>query len=1434
MRLYRVIVVPAALVLGLVLAPGAAERARAQPLSPQDLPPELRPWVPWVLDEVRDYGCPRVQGRPVCLWPGRLRLDLGSTGGTLALEVHADREADLRLPGSAEVWPEGLTLDGRPAAVHDRGGSPGLRVPAGRHRVSGRFVWSRLPESLGVPPEIGLVELSVEGRRVARPRRERSGLLWVRARTDEAAGERESLRLQVFRRVADGIPVFVETRLQLEVSGRAREVALPLALLPGTVAVDVGGDLPARVEEGTLRVQVRGGRFGLRVLARVEGRPEALERPPADSSPGDAAKDPSSVAPGAPAWPEREVWVFQANEELRQAELSGPAAIDPSRTELPDEWRALPAFLVEPGGRLALATTRRGQPHAAPDALELVRAVWVDPDGSAMTVRDRFAGTLHGTTRLDLLPPGTLGRVAVDGDDQLVTANPQTQAPGVELRRATLRLEADSRLPRKGALHAVGWTTAVERLQTTLHLSPGWSILGATGVDQLPGTWTSRWTLLGFFFVLLVAFAAHRLFGPRHAALAAVTLVLTHGEPGAPFLVWLSLLAALALRRVAPAGRLGSVGRIWFLASAGVLVLALVPFARDQVRDALFPQVAGGPAPGRGGVEGGVAGGVVGGVVGGVPAPVVRDQAAPMEAQEESTDELRSLGYVGDEAAAKSEYERKADRPRAPASQEPSRAKARESYAYNVALEQDPKAVLQTGPGVPSWAWRTYSLAWTGPVGRDHRMRLFLASPALNRALTAVRLVLVALLAWVVFTGRWPRRPRGRAPEGGAAVAGVTTLLLIALAGARVAEPADTPSPQLLEELRKRLTRPAPCEPGCVTTPAMDLRVSDERLEVRAEVHAAADGTWAMPGPLASWAAADVRLDGTPAVAVAQLADGFLHLRLPPGVHRVELSGPLPPGDSFTLQMPSLPRRARADAPGWEVTGLRGDGPPDPSVQFTRRLSALRRGASVEGGRYAPWLEVTRTLRFGVSWTVETRVRRVTPPGAPVAVRVPLVAGEAPTRAQLAVEDGEVAVSLGADEVEAGWESTLEAKASLSLRAPEGRPWSEVWRLQCSTIWACTADGLPPVRRFAGGVFEPTYRPWPGESLEVSLAHPAGIEGQTLTADSLRLEATPGARLERVRLLVRIRSSREQPFLLHLPRGAEVQQVLLDGEERPSRPQESGELRVSVPAGAHGLEVRWQQERGMGPVYALPRLGVPGTAVNVTQSLTLPPSRWLLVTWGPAWGPAVLFWPYLVFLLAVAIGLGRHPASPLTSAQWILLGLGLSQIPAIGALVVAGFVLALAARRRRQPAGALAFDLMQVGLAAWALVSLVLLYAAIHQGLLLRPDMQVAGNGSTDTALNWYADRASGQTPSAGLVSLPLWVYRLSMLAWALWLATSLVRAVAWGWRAFGEGGLWRTLTLRRPPGPRTPDESGAKGGSPLAGGDDRRSESDARGGERP
>jgi hypothetical protein len=227
----------------------------------------------------------------------------------------------------------------------------------------------------------------------------------------------------------------------------------------------------------------------------------------------------------------------------------------------------------------------------------------------------------------------------------------------------------------------------------------------------------------------------------------------------------------------------------------------------------------------------------------------------------------------------------------------------------------------------------------------------------------------------------------------------------------------------------------------------------------------------------------------------------------------------------------------------------------------------------------------------------------------------------------------------------------------------------------------------------------------------------------------------------------------------------------------------------------------------MGLYRRVPTVGLPVPAVNVETVLHLPDSRWLLFTRGPSWGPAVLFWGYLVLAVLVAVGLGLFADSPLSVTQWLLLALGLTQTSAIGALVVAGLFVALTWRARWPRKSALAHDGLQIVLAIWIVLTLTILYGVVEQGLLLRPDMQVAGAESTDTVLRWYADRVEQATPSAGVVSLPLWVYRGLMLAWALWLAASLVRWAGWSWHALGEGGLWRPLPWRRKPAstPRPP-----------------------------
>jgi hypothetical protein len=136
----------------------------------------------------------------------------------------------------------------------------------------------------------------------------------------------------------------------------------------------------------------------------------------------------------------------------------------------------------------------------------------------------------------------------------------------------------------------------------------------------------------------------------------------------------------------------------------------------------------------------------------------------------------------------------------------------------------------------------------------------------------------------------------------------------------------------------------------------------------------------------------------------------------------------------------------------------------------------------------------------------------------------------------------------------------------------------------------------------------------------------------------------------------------------------------------------------------------------------------------------------------------------------------------------------------LGAVVV-GWLLALGLRSRwRGPREPAYYNLIQGATASLSLLAMAALVAAVHHGLLGTPEMQVTGHGSTATSLHWYQDRTGAEPPRAWIFWVPLWVYRLLMLAWALWLAFAVVGWLRWAWGVATRDGLWRRDTPATPP----------------------------------
>jgi len=80
---------------------------------------------------------------------------------------------------------------------------------------------------------------------------------------------------------------------------------------------------------------------------------------------------------------------------------------------------------------------------------------------------------------------------------------------------------------------------------------------------------------------------------------------------------------------------------------------------------------------------------------------------------------------------------------------------ASSSYGYtNQAVDFDridPKAKVQTGPGLPQWQWRKVLLSWNGSVDAQQQLHLWYLTPTLTLLLNFIRAILVAALALLMF-----------------------------------------------------------------------------------------------------------------------------------------------------------------------------------------------------------------------------------------------------------------------------------------------------------------------------------------------------------------------------------------------------------------------------------------------------------------------------------------------------------------------------------------------------------------------------------------------------------------------------------------------------------------------------------------------------------
>ncbi len=1345
----------------------------AKPLTPEQVPEPLKPWISWVLQDNPELACPFLYNsyeQKRCSWPTQLALDLTTAKGVFSISWQVYKDSWVSLPGDKKHWPLNVTVNGKSALVMDRNGIPSIKLAAdlsqlSTYQIKGEFLWDKLPDNLRIPGDTGLISLTVNGLAIPVPAI-KDGQLWLKTSdSGQITPEniQNSLNIQVFRKIIDKVPLQVLTRLELEISGEQREVKLALPILNKFIPIQLQSPLPARLEpDGKLVVQVRPGQWQLDILSRSAREVTTL---PFNTSNKD--------------WPQSEIWVFEAHPELRVVEMGQLNAIDASQTNLPEAWKNLPAYKINQGQAMAFKVIRRGDPEPEPNQLSIIRKLWLDFDGTGYTVNDTINGKMTRGWRLNALAETRLGKVTLDGSNQLITQQAGTDKQGVEVRKGILLLNADSRIAGDiDAMSAVGWEQSFHNVSAELNLPPGWRLLAATGVDNVPDSWISRWTLLDLFFVLITALAIARLWNYYWAALALATLVIIWHEPGAPHFVWLNILAATALLGVLPQGRFYKMTR-WYRNGCWLALVAItVPFMVSQVRIGIYPQLE------RPWQDIHVSDDRARNRVSSMPATM------PMEAMDAAK---QKLGKIAQTARGKAE--------------DSARSEEKAAGAYygrsSANFERiDPKAKVQTGPGLPQWQWNKIYLSWNGSVDSQQQLNLWYLSPALMMLLNFLRVALVVILALLMFGVAEKFKPHFISKPGrgdGAAPLLLWFLLLPALSLPSPKIYADYPGEALLNELKSRLQEVEipDCLPGCAEIQRMNMAISDKTIEIALQIHTQESVTLPLPSEYNQWFPHQVLDNGEPAQALYR-EDNTLWINLKKGEHQIILKGLAPYLSKFTLPLPLKPNRVTVEKSGWEVVGLHENGWSDEQLQFSRLQQTRpdKTKPGLEPGVLPPFVRVERMLSLGLNWHVITRIIRISPADSSVVLTVPLLQGESVTSPGIRVKDNAVEVNMAAQQTVMQWESTLDKSDKIELTAAQTEQWIEVWKADVSPVWHIEPSGIAMIHLNSEGQWLPEWHPWPGEKITLEITRPQAVEGQTLTIDSSSLGIKPGQRTQDAELKLSLRSSQGSQHTLILPEKAVLQSVAIDGQTQPLR-QQGRNLTLPVNPGKQEVLISWQEAKSIAAAVTTPLVDLGQDSVNTNLSISLGQDRWVLFVKGPRMGPAVLFWGVLIVIFILSLGLGKIPLTPLKTRQWFLLLVGLSQVPMASAGIVIAWLMLLGWRANQSVKDLRYFNALQIIIGGLTVLSLSVLFAAVAQGLLNSPDMQITGNQSSALWLNWYQDRSQAILPTATVISVPLLVYRLLMLAWALWLAVSLLNWLKWGWGCFSSNGLWHKASVK-------------------------------------
>lgn len=1350
------------------------------------IPDPLTPWVTWVKEKHPEWECAKNNGEYDCIWPGSLQYTLAEKGAEFTARVEMLRNGSVPVPALPGLVPQNLEVKNTSGSAVSSSlaweeGSLLLTLPKGSYQITGRFTWSEFPNELPAPSDFALVEIKGENKRMERDDEK------VRIIDPEKEVLANGLTVTVFRSIVDGSPLTIESRFQFQVSGNSRSIQVGKVIPDESTPIAITSPLPYQLNsDGVLSLQLTPGEHTVTITSAL-------------SQPVSKIILPKS---GLNEWPEEEIILWQADSRLRSVEISGVTPLSSELSQIPPEWNKGAAYVSHPGDTITLKVLSVGEQNKKPDNLGLLRVLWLDLDGKGFTASDFLSGSFYSAQRINSNPHMNIGRATGSGGTPLlISQDTKTEKSGIELQSAQISIQTVSRLPDSGKVAASGWDTTIQRdISYQVWLPPSWRLFSVSGADA-PTSWFESWSLLDVFLSILIILGTHKLFGKSASLLTALCLLLNHGEFLAPCMLFIHLMLLFVWNSL-----LEHKESFWYRVSKGLIILTYaawalqsLAFIKLQIVQLLYPQLESGMRHSTvlqtliSGLEinliawpyflaiiafifialrsiinssgiwnkllrivgWGIAGFLMlafsGGVVlmGGMAPPyptakydsnVYHQQVSPMAPRSRSYDLAASKAGAAEESDGLLRQEGK--------------------FSYE-------NKVLLSGPALPEWHWKQHSLTVLGPVSSDKELSICLLSPGVMRFISLIRVLSLLALIIVLFKRLGFSLPR--VPGTALGVLAASMILLPYSANA------DFPPHELLQDLEQRLGSKQCMSESCATIAEAKLSLTKESFTLTLKVSSDGRSFITLPGPLDVLSPQSVKNNGNVSYALKRSEENFIQVRTEPGNNLIEVQGQVLNTGPWSLQFQDSPVITDVSTSDWYVEGL----PESGEISDSIRLSPVSQSkdAVIQSKAELPtWVVSKREIAIGDKINLSSSIVRLGNSDKTAVTYLNLFPNEQVTTGNIQVNNGNAKITFAPGETSVSFSSTLPWSESLNLSAQKTARVSETWSVECSPLVHCDHAGLTSLTTDDDLSTSTSWNPFPGESVNISIKTLNGIPGELLTVDSVRHTLYPASTIREGNLSIKARATQQQTLSVTLPGSTTVKGSNLDSGTGGVFVN-GNTLQFLLNPGSHEAQIRYSEPWSPKLRERIPQIKLSAPAHNIFTDVQPGNTRWLLWTGGGQWGPAVVFWSKLLCMVALCLGFYWMKVLDVGMLGAVLLGVGLTTLPLI---VVSLPILWLAwirlAPQLREKTQFIPHWLYLTCFGLVTVLSILLFWRIVEIGLVLEPPMLIAGNKSTAQELHWYSDHTSGELPIPWIVSLPMWYWRAFALAWATWLAVSMLR----------------------------------------------------------